>query len=224
MSKIDNNKSQLILPIERVFTPQFDNYIDGDNHNAKECVKQNSEHIWLWGEIGTGKSHLLQAAVNQASLNNITALYISVTEPVILRNEYQLVALDNIDSIAGVADEELFHLFNHLNSSGTRMIFSASQPPNNSGFVLPDLISRLSSCTVFHLKELSDNNKEQMIITHAKKLSLEITEKETHYLIQRVPRDIGSIINLIDRVAHQSLVEKRKVTIPFLKEIINKSS
>lgn len=105
---------------------------------ASPQVSWTDELIYLWGGIGVGRSHLLQAACLQADEWADLTLYLPLEQlahygPSLLDNLEQadLVCLDNLDAVAGDPQWELalFHLFNRLRDAGRRLLLSASLSP-----------------------------------------------------------------------------------------------
>lgn len=128
----------------------------------------SDELIYLWGQPGVGRSHLLQAACLRVEERGELAVYLPLAEvaeygPALLDNleQSELVCLDDLDAVAGDAtwEEALFHLFNRLRDAGRRLLLAADASPRELAIKLPDLQSRLSLALVFQLQQLSDEDK-----------------------------------------------------------------
>lgn len=231
MNKPNNDTStQLALNVRLRDEATFNNFFAGSNMLAVQSV-QSSLHpvIFLWGQKGVGRSHLLQAACAQAGENGEAVFYCALDE---VKNhgveilheleQMQLVCLDNVQVIVDDPqwEEALFHLFNRLRDSGTRLIMAANASPRELPIALADLKSRLTSAVVFHLQPLTDDEKITVLQMRAHLRGLELTEEVSQFIVKRSARDIESLLELLDQLDHQSLLNKRKITIAFVKEVL----
>ncbi|MEY4684358.1 MAG: DnaA regulatory inactivator Hda [Pseudomonadota bacterium] len=137
--------------------------------------------------------------------------------------EFDCLCLDDIDVIAGEREweEALFLLFNALKDRGAQLVLAAKSPPGQLPFVLEDLRSRLSSGPTLAMKPLSEQESIQALIGHASALGLEMSEPVARYLVHRVERDLGSLIRYLDQLDRASMAAARRLTIPFVKSIID---
>jgi DnaA-homolog protein len=186
--------------------------------------------LYLWGVEGIGKSYLLQACC-QAINSTQSAIYL----PLALLKEWgpqaiegledqALVCLDDIDTIAGdpAWEEALFHLYNKIKDGETGLlIISGDQPPAQSTIQLADLRSRLGWGMVIQLNELSDEEKVNTLQLHATKRGFDLPESVGHFLINRCSRNMHDLHQLLNRLDDASLAAQRKITIPFVKDILN---
>ncbi len=136
--------------------------------------------------------------------------------------QLSLICLDDIHLITGSADweEALFHLFNRLRESNCHLIISADQPPNRLNIQLADLKSRLTWGPCYQLQILDDQEQQHALIKAAEQRSISLNSETARYLQQRLPRDMHSLMSLIDWLDHHSLVAQRKLTIPFVRELM----
>jgi DnaA family protein len=135
-----------------------------------------------------------------------------------------VVCVDDIEEWAGDVDKEraLFTLFEQIKHAGGQLIVSATQPPNSSDFVIKDLVSRLSSGLIYPLHELNDEHRFEALKMRAKVRGLSISDDAVRYLQSRSSRDTGELFEVLDRIDHASLVEQRRVTIPFLQNLLKR--
>jgi DnaA-homolog protein len=187
--------------------------------------------FYLWGEGGSGKSHLLQACCQFISEKNQSAIYLPLKllkecGPQILEgiDEHFLVCLDDIDYIAGDKfwEEALFHLYNRIrDQEKTILIMTSQSSPTNTAILLPDLRSRLSWGLVLQLTELLDDDKVLALQTLATKRGFTLPIAVCQYLINRCARNMHDLYDLLNRLDEASLIAQRKITIPFVKSILN---
>ena len=223
----------------------FENYFMGaalegniQNSNA-EAVHQlqrmsageidAEQFLFLWGFTSSGKSHLLQAACQQAADSGLTVAYLPLTELGDLQSEMfagleqlSLVCIDDVQLLAEnkETEEALFHLYNRMRDAGSKLLVAGDAAPNALQIKLADLQSRLTWGPVFYLQELSDENKIDALQLRAKVRGFELTEEVGLFLIRRSARDMISLFALLDRLDEASLAQHRKLTIPFVRGLI----
>jgi DnaA family protein len=221
---------QLPLRIGLRDSATFSNFFPAANAGACHTLQQGQEpFVYLWGAAGSGKSHLLQAACHAVTESGAAAIYLSFGEeegmlPEMLEGMEQmsLVGLDNLQAVAGDADWELalFHFYNRLRDSGNRLVAAGNAAPAALGIRLPDLVSRLGWGPVFQLQVLSDEEKGAALQQRAANRGMQMPPEVAAYLMNRAPRDMHALFALLDRLDEVSLAAQRKLTIPFVREII----
>jgi ATPase involved in DNA replication initiation len=90
-------------------------------------------------------------------------------------------------------------------------------PPSQLGLQLPDLRSRLGACTQFSLKPLDDDERRAVLKAQAIARGIELDDSVLDWLFARYARDLGALLDLLDRVDVASLAAQRRITIPFLR-------
>jgi len=212
----------------------FDNYCPVGNqevlYSLHKCLQITSDQfVFLWGHPGVGKSHLLYAACHFLASNDSTVAFVPLNQYKKLSVELfeglenlDLVCIDNIDAISTISEWEqaLFHLYNRIRTSKTRLILSSHSVPQSCGLQLKDLISRLSWGLVLQVNELNDPDKIVAMQLRAKQRGLELPLEVGEYLLRRQSRNTKSLFNLLDSLDRASLAAQRKLTIPFVKEIL----
>lgn len=186
--------------------------------------------FYLWGGTGSGKSHLLQACC-QALNNNASAIYLPLQilkewgpESIEDLGEQTLIAIDDIDAIAGDRgwEEALFHLYNRIRDNGkTILVISARQPLALLPIQLADLRSRLAWGLVVQLNELTDEDKIRTLQQYATKRGFELPAPVGQFLINRCARNMHDLHQLLDQLDKASLAAQRKITVPFVKVILD---
>jgi len=222
---------QIPLPFKLQEDFNFDNFIAEENKLIIDSLQASSEpFIFLWGESGTGKTHLLQAACQYQNQLDKTASYLPLNElmafsPDMLdgMENVDLVCLDNIEAIYGNSEweESIFNLFNRIKQLQGRLIISSASSPQQPNVTLNDLKSRLNSGLPLNLQALSDESTIKALQARAQKLGMELSHDAANYLITRFPRDLSSLWALLDKLDRASLSAQRKLTIPFLKSTLS---
>ncbi len=185
--------------------------------------------VYLWGEPGAGCSHLLQAACHRAGLHQRSAFYLPLDQfmnqgPRLLDGleTLDLVCIDQLQKVAGLAewDEALFHLFNRIRDAGHQLLVAADAAPRQLAVALPDLASRLSWGVVLRIHALDDDGKMAALRARAHDRGIELDEGVVQYIFYRSPRQTHELFALLDRLDRASLSAQRKVTIPFVKQLL----
>ena len=217
----------------------FDNFNIGDNAQLVSSLElADQQFTFVWGESGSGKSHLLQAVcqkahekiATQTSSEQLQPVYLPMQEllhmqPGILDGMESMnpVCIDDIQLLAGDSDWEaaLFHLFNRTRDHGSRLIVSASAAPTQIDIQLPDLVTRLSWGVSYQLQSLSDDGKRIALQQRATQRGLQLPDDVVQFVLRRSLRDMNSLFELLDKLDVASLVEQRKLTIPFVKQYLD---
>ncbi len=232
MSKVTNTR-QLTLPLASSELPTFDNFVVGPNVETVSALKnlsneQSEKLCFVYGVKGCGISHLLQSCVSLAEQKNINTLYFSLCEEGVSAemlsglDDYDLLYLDHLEDVIPDPgwEDALFHLFNSLRDQGKGLVLGSCDVPDNLCIQLPDLLSRLNGMMRYHLKELTDQDKEAALIKRAKSAGLAITPEVVRFMISRGSRDLRQLIAKLEKLDQASLQSKRAVTIPFVKEVL----
>lgn len=229
---------QLPLHFEFRANQTFTDFFPGANQeivaHLQQCIAGLGEQqIFLWGKSGQGKTHLLQACCHQAQNQNLSSFYFDLShaglpDPLMLNglDEYDVVCFDNIECIAGNAAWELafFNFFNRHRDRGHQLIVSASSAPNDLGIQLPDLKTRLNWGLTLKIQPLSDSDRISALIFKADQMGFEIAPQAGRFLLTHYDRDLASLWNLLEKLDKASLAAKRKLTIPFLKQILDEEN
>lgn len=223
------SQQQLTLGIRLRDDATFENYFAGENEQVIHNLHmQNEPYVFLFGASGTGKSHLLQAACHQVGQQGFPVVYLPLAEeglkPAMLEGleSMRLIALDDIESVVGDDDWEraLFNLYNRAREKGVNILVSSTEPLTSLNIKLADLKSRLSWGPIFKLTALNDKNKQLALQKRAKNRGLDLADDVVTYLLKRSPRDMNSLFILFEKLDKASMVEKRKLTIPFIKDYL----
>lgn len=227
--------NQLVLPLRLADHAVFASFLNHGNETLVGTLASLSEGepgqgCWLWGAAATGKTHLLQAVCDQAGdrsvylpLDTLSAAGPGILDGLASRG---LVCIDNIDIVAGQEDWEvaLFNLFNDLQESGGQLIVSASAAPRECGIVLADLASRMSRLPVFQVRMLDEQQRVAALRLRAKHRGLELPDDTAAYMLKRSRRDMASLYSLLDKLDLEALRAQRRLTIPFVRDVLQQDS
>ncbi len=199
-------------------------------HYKKIYLQLHQQFFYLWGNKGSGKSHLLKGVCQYYLAQQRPALYVPLNKaqyfsPAVLENLEQqaLVCLDDLQAVIGNAEWEvaIFDLINRVRETGrTLLIMSADQSPANLPVQLPDLASRLTWGEVYQLAPLNDKQKIEVLQKAAYQRGIELPDETANFLFKRLERDMKTLFNALEKLDQASLQAQRKLTIPFVKEIL----
>lgn len=185
--------------------------------------------LYLAGPTGVGKTHLLLGACAAAEGAGRRAAYLPLVAAAgRLREALQalegndLLALDGLERIAGNRDDEvaLFDAHNRARAAGITVLYAARGNPDDLGLVLPDLRSRLQQCTRLVLAPLDDDGRREVLRQRAQRRGLVLDEAALDWLLKRVDRDVAALTGVLDRLDRASLAAKRRLTVPFLRQVL----
>jgi DnaA family protein len=226
---------QLPLAIAFPDTATLDSFNPGPNGLLLELLHrcanlQGEPQLYCWGDAGLGKTHLLQATCRAASENGYSSCYLPVSELL----EYgpqsldgleavRLLALDEVDRLAGRDEWEraLFSLINRCRAAGGCLLLAARANIGELAWALPDLVSRLAWGPVFQVRPLTDAGKLDVLQARARRRGIELNDEVGRYLLTRYPRDMRYLCEQLDTLDRASLAAQRRLTIPFIKEVLN---
>jgi DnaA family protein len=195
---------QLPLAISAPSEPDLDNYVPGDNAEALTRVRELATGVlpeaivYLWGEPGSGRSHLLRAAA---------------------RANPRLVIVDDVETLDPVSQQALFNAINAARDGQAPVLVAGSAPPAQLA-LREDLRTRLAWGLVYRLKPLSDVDKALHLRTEAERRGLKLTDEVVRYLLNHLPRDLASLNGVLDRLDRHSLARQRSVTLPLVREAL----
>jgi DnaA-homolog protein len=220
---------QLALGVRLRAEAVFESFAPGLNTEVIAALRsQSAVPLWLWGAHGSGKTHLLQAVCSSAGE---TAAYFPLDRSLALPPEAlagfertRVLCLDDVDAVAGdlVWEEALFRLFNEAAELRTRLIFAAGVPPRQAAWSLDDWRSRAAACVVYQVKELDDEGRIEALRLRAAQRGLQLPYETSEYLLKRMPRDLPSLYEILDALDEASLVAQRRLTIPFIRDALEK--
>jgi DnaA-homolog protein len=193
---------QLLLDIKPAAAPSLQNFVAGRNAEAIASLNAVLHHhaqprfIYLWGEQGSGKSHLLSAC---------EAIGARVADDVhLLDNEAQI---------------ELFNTYNQLKETGGILITAGLHAPAQMG-LRDDLATRLAWGLVYQLHPLNDEEKAQALKQHAKERGMKLPDEVVDYCLRYLRRDLPTLMATLDALDEWSLTAHKPITVPMLRKLL----
>ena len=198
---------QLPLEISPPAAPSLDNFVAGANAEALAAVRAlaagslREAIVYLWGERGSGRTHLLHAAT---------------------RANPALIAADDVETLDATAQQALFNAINAAREGQTPVLAAGGAPP--AGLALrEDLRSRLGWGLVYQLRAPSDADKAGHLRAEAARRGLRLPEEVLAYLLSHLPRDLASLNAVLDSLDRYSLASQRPLTLPLVREALQKT-
>lgn len=212
----------------------FDGFVgSNDSVVALQSVANGESKEWLYlsGAAGSGKSHLLLAVCALAQKQGRRALYFPLTvfagrlqEVLPDQENADIVCLDGLENCAGNEQDEvaLFHFYNRARAANAVVVFAARPAPHGLSLLIPDLQSRLGQCTRLNLESLDDEGRRKVLWHRAMQRGLELDDAVLDYMFKRVGRDLLTLTTLLDKLDRESLAAQRKITVPFLRKMLER--
>ena len=222
--------SQLLLDISPDSQPTLDNFVAGRNLELLSALRHalsgnngaggSERSFYLWGETGSGKSHLLRACVHAAQEQAQNAVYAhGSVPPQVVGMGAAVVAVDDVEELGDAAQIELFNLYNQMRDSGGMLLVSGKESPLHLK-LRDDLRTRLGWGLVYRVHGLSDEEKAQALVKHANSLGFALPPEVTQYLLRHGRRDLPSLLAALGALDEHSLRLHRAPTVPLLKEVL----
>jgi DnaA family protein len=227
------------LPVQRQLTldlgtpppATFDNFFAAGNHELVTRLRElegalssgpvADRTFYVWGEAGSGRTHLLQALVHEANgrarfLGPKTSLAGFAFDP-----DATLYAIDDCDRLSGAQQIALFNLFNEVRAHPSSAMVATGNAAPLGLSVREDLRTRLGWGLVFQLLPLTDEGKAAVLKHAARERGIALANGIPAYLLTHYRRDMPSLMGLLDELDRFSLEQKRAITLQLLKEMLN---
>lgn len=215
---------QLILDIRPDAPPDFSNFLPGRNAEAVATLQSlagggaGEALIYLWGEAGSGKSHLLQACVSAATARGVSARYLGPGAE--LPEELpSLLAVDAAEALSPEAQVALFNLINCAREGEGCLVVAGDRAPAQLP-LRPDLTTRLGWGLVFALSGLDRAERTAALQARAAARGLQLPNEVVNYMLTHCRRDLPGLLATVDALDEYSLSRKRPVTLPLLREML----
>lgn len=120
------------------------------------------------------------------------------------------------------AEQSLFHLCNLIKERGASLLITAEQSPALWQVSLADLKSRLSLFPAVRVDQPDDDLLEAILIKKVSEMQINLDPAVCRYILTQVERSASFLIEFLERLDARSLAFQRKITIPLVREILDK--
>ena len=224
---------QLLLDFTQAPAPTFENFVTGRNAEPLAAVRAaldghrnggrspvspdmgsvthsaSTRVLYLWGETGAGKSHLLRAfAAARADALFVRGEDYRGTEA------GGMLVLDDAERLGEARQVALFNAFNER--AFDAILVSAHAAPRDVA-LRRDLATRLATGLAYRLLALTDEEKREALAAHARARGFALSEEVAAYLLNHARRDMPSLMRALDALDRHSLETGRPITVPLLK-------
>ena len=223
---------QEVLKLEISTRFSFACWIETDQHRLitsqiQSDLVDRSAELWIFGPEGVGKTHLALHLADRFKFHYFDCGEIA---PELSGNLFEALSetdgliLDRVDRWLGhdVPEAALFSWWKRKHSG--LILISRSSPRADELVSLPDLASRFRAALILPLDGLSDEGCHRLFECHIKQLHLHLTPDVIRFLIPRLPRNPSKLMDLIYAIDEESLRDQRRVTIPWLSQLLNRLS
>jgi DnaA family protein len=221
---------QLALDFAGQPQPTLDNYLAGRNgelvtHLRRLAGRQAGERfLYVWGRPGSGRSHLLKAAVGALQQGGTAAAYHACAAGTRLTEGLErmdCVALDDVDRLDEEGQVAAFGLYNALRERDGMLLAAGAAPPVQLR-LREDLVTRLAWGLVYQVHALSDEEKARALADYAAGRGFRLLPEVCDYLLTRASRDLPSLLATLQALDRYSLETKRPVTVPLARELLHR--
>jgi DnaA family protein len=223
---------QMALDIGLHTAPTLESFFAGPNSAALEHLrlwtasqKPSPVPTYLWGESGSGKSHLLQAVQTALSSAGMSVGWLDANqnERVNFDESWTAVLMDDVHLYNLEQQQLAFNWFvNALTpkSGSPRWVLAAGMLPPADLKLRDDLRSRLGWGHVYALQVLNDTERRAVLRSEADARGLFLSDEVMSYMLSRFSRDLSSLMILLDHLDQFALETKRAMTIPLIKSML----
>lgn len=214
-----NPPHQLTLDLIRPLTPSLDNFVVGRNAEALAALRavaagHGEAFVYLWGEAGAGRSHLLSAL---AAARRSAFASASIDVPV-FSDPAALYLVDDVDAREDDAQQRLFVLMNEVRAHPAAALVAAGSAPPAQLPLRDDVRTRLAWGLVYQVHALSDDEKAQALEAHARSRGFALPADVMAYILTHMPRDMRTLVAILEALDAYALSAKRPITVPLVRE------
>lgn len=221
---------QLVLDIAPSPPPTLANFVPGRNAELLQTLgnilagREREHFVYIWGGVGCGKSHLLQGMEGLCARSKLSATYSAcdANTGFIAGSEADGVIVDDVDRLNANAQIDLFNLYNRIRdeSRAFLLVSGPAAPAQLKLKVREDLVTRLGWGLVYQVHELTDEEKAKAMKNHSASRGLDLPQEVCDYLLHHGRRDLPSLMATLDALDSYSLANRRKVTLPLVRELL----
>ena len=227
----------------------FDNFVEGDCNRlarsaglavAKKPGVTSFNPLMLYGGVGVGKTHLVQAVGNEIK-NNMPSKVVLYVDQNDFTNQFlnalqnhrlqdfqnfylqvDLLILDDVQFLAGreKTQEMFFHIFNQLHQSGKQIIMTSDCPPRDLKGFQERLLSRFKWGLTADLQEPDFETKLAIINRKMQADGIEIPTEVSEYLAYSVDTNLRDMEGVLNSLIFHATLLKKEIDLELAKEVL----
>ena len=203
---------QLTLDLVKPPQPSLDNFVVGRNAEVVAALRSlmtgaGYRFIYLWGETGAGRSHLLQALGEKVGSGEVPAF----------GSQRHVYTVDDVDNLNESQQQRLFVLLNEIRADATARFVGAGNAAPMQLALRDDVRTRLAWGLVYQIHALSDDEKARALTAHAASRGLALSGEVVDYLLTHMPRDMRALVAVVDALDTYALSVKKPLTVPLVR-------
>ncbi len=227
----------------------FDRFVEGDCNRlarsasvaiAKQPGKTSFNPFMIYGGVGLGKTHLMQAIGNYAKANDpqYRILYVSserfttefvqaiqhnrVSDFTVFYQSVDLLVIDDAQFFAGKekTQEEFFHIFNALHQGGKQIVLSADRPPRDIEGIEERLLSRFQWGLAADMQPPDLETRIAILRRKAEDDGLAIDHDVIEFVAHNVKSNIRELEGALIRLLAFSTLNNREIDLVMAKDVL----
>lgn len=224
---------QLQLDIEPQLDAQISDFAGPGWEHVVDAIRQLHtglvSRFYVYGGAGSGKTHLLSAICDSYLEIGKSAIRVSLLElldapieAITCLEHYDLVALDDIESIRGIPhwQHAIFHLINYNNETGGQLVFSSRVAAIELNLELPDLQSRLTQAVSVQVPNGSFYaDRKALIMSTITRRGLQFDPQIIDYLLIHGPHQASLLLQTLAQLEKMLKGERTKLSNATLRQI-----
>jgi DnaA family protein len=206
--------AQIALDLLAPHQPSLENFVPGRNVQAlaalgEAAAGRGAQFVYLWGETGCGRSHLLAAIRPDPPAPGRVAAY----EP-----QQALYVVDDVHRLDADGQAALFALQNEVRQAPAARLVAAGDRPPAQLALREDVRTRLAWGLVFQLHPLSEPDQAAALKAYAAGRGARVDDELVPYMLTRLPRDMRTLTAVLEALDGYALARQRALTVPLLRE------
>lgn len=216
-----NNQQQIVLSFPERTDFSLENFLVLPTNNmgfmsVNQFPRIEGDVLVVYGSKGVGKSHLFSIYIERTHAKILTTADLKLPLDLSVKH----FAIDDINGLSKMQQEAFFHLFNHVKSAGGSLLVMAQNPVAKMD-ILPDLKSRLLTAPQIEIESPKDVHLEVFLVKYASDRQMFLNPHVSRYILKNCERNVSHIESIVKALDTLSLEQKRKITIPLVKQLLN---
>ncbi len=232
MSTGPHPMKQMALDIGLAPVPTLVNFVPAGNEAALEHLKlwahnplRSPVPTFVWGESGSGKTHLLRAVRESLREQGSRVGWIDVDtlDPPEFDEHWDAVLLDDCHLYTATQQAAAFNWFVNAQNPAhgpARWVLAAANCPPADLRLREDLRTRLGWGHVFQLHALGETERRGVLRRAADDRGVFLSDDVMDFMLRRFSRDLSSLMLLLDQLDAYALRTQRAITIPLIKSML----